>query len=163
MPHPLLQIRKAHSPRGMAMERAGGVRQPGAPCTVGEQLRLRLGENFDSAFVAGQLGCSEEAAESLQEFWLPLGPRPLREQTLLVFARTLNLDFETLRALLGCDADVPARDRGVAAPARRPDDAAWPAPDRREPQHAGFAESAGPTTRRAPTVIWRKRHSASPP
>lgn len=115
--------------------------------TVGAQLDARAGVNCHGAALAIRLGCSPEQAEQLRESWLPQGPQALRDQTLLVFSRALELDLEELHRLLDLPQAPPA-----AAPA---------ADDSPYPPHSLQEELA--KARPAPTILWRKRRAVVPP
>lgn len=124
--------------------------------TVGAYLQAKYAGAYSEAWMAGQLRCPEDIAAQLARYWLPQKPPHLIEQALRVFAKALDLDSQTLFALVNhespmCEPDIA---RNVPASLEAPLPLATLLS--RADTKADSAEDVPIVKRRQPTIIWRK-------
>jgi hypothetical protein len=143
--------------------------------TVADRVRSQAGGEYSAAWLARALGCSPDTAAELEGYWIPQGPPHLLEQTVGVFAKTLDLDAQRLLQLVNSAGSAP-RSSAPSAPRRfesqrpapqrpmapRPQQAepAAPAASASAPRTAeisiGSAEGVRVVKQQQPTIVYRK-------
>jgi hypothetical protein len=129
--------------------------------TVHAYLCAQYGAEYTGAWLAKKLQCSQETATELEGYLVPVASEHLLQRTLLVFAKMLTLDLNSLVALF-----VPAPDRrsakGVCTSPASPIDKSPESNPQRIQISIGSVDGVHTQTMRQPTIVWRKASALIP-
>ena len=148
--------KRKHRPSRRTADRSSS--SPAAfPHSVGQQLRLALGESYSIAWLADQLKCSIECAKTLDGYWVVPNAHS-RVHALTVFARVLHLDLELLQEVFA-KADRAMEVRGAVRTAPKPLESRPASQPTKRLVTIGSNEGTREVRQSQPKIVWRRpRH-----